>query len=128
MSFNFWMYRAAPDLAPVTQWPDMLAEELGSPAEMRQILETLLHSVKWAPNEGSQSSGEAIDPRYDSAYRFSLHENKSGSVCLITTTNHASPQTLSAIMDRFSLNYCCTDFGDFRQPHLCDDNWNVVRP
>ncbi|THD01147.1 hypothetical protein B1810_21395 [Panacagrimonas perspica] len=106
----------------------MLAEDLGPRAEIRRVLETLLHSLKWISGEGTQISGEAIDPRYDSAYRLSLHENESGAVCFITTTNHASPQTLSVIMDRFSLNYCCTDFGDFRQPHRCDDNWNVVNP
>lgn len=31
-----------------------------------------------------------------------------------------------AVMERFALNYCCADFGDFRFPQLFDEHWNLL--
>jgi len=126
MSFHFWLYRAPPGLGPFTQWQAMQAERLGSQHEVCMALSEVLQSVKWISYKDKHTFGEAVDSRYKCSYFLSLHEHEVGSVSFITTSNHASPFTLSAIMDRLSQNYCCTDFGDFRHPHVCDDNWKVV--
>jgi hypothetical protein len=126
MSFNFWVYRAPEGLEPVTKWPQMLSEGLGSPAKVSAVIKELLPSVKWLSHEGHHTFGEAVDPVYNGGFFLTLYENDTGSICLIATSNHASPSTLRAIMDRFSLNYCCTDFGDFRKPHSVDNNWKEL--
>lgn len=110
----------------MTEWPDMLARPLGSSAEVCQALAESLGGVEWRSGDGKPIGGEATDATYGGRYSICLHEDDAGSVCLIAVSNHASPMTLSVVMERFALNYCCTDFGAFRFPQLFDEHWNLL--
>ncbi len=125
MSFSFYVYRGPAGLPAVTQWPHMLSEALGLRDEVRGVLSTLLPHIEWVSEKDGNSFGRGIDPRYNSGFSIWLHENEAGLVSLISTSSHASPHTLALIMKHFRLNYCCTSFGDFRQPSSCDDHWNA---
>jgi hypothetical protein len=130
MSFTFFLYRAHEGLPPITQWPDMLCQAIGSPEEVRDSLSALLEQVEWIKIKDDHSFCQAVEPRYHPSGRFSIHlqQDGSGAVVLLGLSNHASPSTLAAVMDRFGLNYCCTSLGDLRQPHACDDHWNRTPP
>lgn len=126
MSFNFHMYRGVEGLAPLTKWEENMAAPIGVRAEVCDALSKLLPSVEWREHKGGHTFGRAVDPRYDVDHALSTFELE-GAVVLISTDNRASPFTLAKIMDHFNLNYCCTDFGDFRDPHASDDDWKPIQ-
>jgi len=127
MGFSFYLYRGPKLLPPITRWESNMGEPIGSGPEIRDALSHLLPSVVWESSSSGHTFGRAIDPRYDVGHSLATFE-QDGVVLLISTSNHASPFTLAKIMDRFSLNYCCTEFGDFRDPHASDDDWRPKRP
>jgi hypothetical protein len=125
MSFNFHMYRGVGSLPPLTEWEENMATPIGVRADVCDALSKLLPSVEWKEYKNGHTFGSAVDARYDVGYALSTFELE-GAVVLISTDNRASSCTLAKIMDHFSLNYCCTDFGDFRDPHTSDDDWNPI--
>ena len=127
MSFTFYLYRGPASLPPLTQWESNRAEPIGPGLEVRDALSQLLPSVEWGAQKNGHVFGNALDPRYDVRHLLSTYEID-GAVVLISTSNHASSHTLARIMDRFGLNYCCTEFGDFRAPHASDDDWKPLKP
>jgi hypothetical protein len=127
VSFHFNLYRAPLDAPPLPKWDRNLAEPIGGRSEVWQRLMELLPTVQRESEEGANVSGSGVDCVYKSRYAISTAELEAGGVYLIRTDNHSSPTTIRAIMDRFDLNRCCTDFGDFREPHACDDEWNLVK-
>jgi hypothetical protein len=126
MSFSFYMYRGPDTLPPLTKWEKNMAEPIASRAEVCEALSQLLPSVEWRAHKEGHTFGSAVDPRYNASHALGTFE-VDGAVVLISTDNRASPSTLAKIMDRFGLNYCCTDFGDFRHPHACDDDWQPIQ-
>jgi len=105
------------------QWESMQAEAIGTRTEVTAALAAILQDLVWLSDDGGHPFGEAVDPIYGSRFFVHAHEDENGQVAWLSTSNHASPSTLARIMDRFALNYCCTEFGDFRHPHHVDDDW-----
>jgi hypothetical protein len=128
MSWSFYIYRAADGTPPVIKWPRMLSESVGTPEEVRSIFEEMLPAVEWIKIEKDSSFGSAGDLRYQpGGFYIHLHNDEAGQVCLISMGNGASPHTLSTLMSRLGLNHCCTEFGDFREPHRCNDEWEIIK-
>jgi len=127
MSFHFYLYRGPEALPPITEWNGNMAEPIGTAAEVQTALIQLLPAVEWGTRKDGFTFGNALDARYNVGHSLSTYEID-GVVDIISTCNHASPFTLAKIMDFFRLNYCCTSFGDFRQPHQSDDDWKLKEP
>lgn len=126
MGFNFYMYRGAADIPPFTRWESNLAAPIAPRDDVWSGLSELFPSIKRESEKDGHTFGHGVDARYDCQFQVSTVEIHAGVVVFISTDNRASPSTLSAIMDRFKLNYCCTDFGDFRHPQSCDDDWKPI--
>ena len=127
MSWSFYIYRAPAGTPPVIEWPRMLSEAVGTPEEVRTILTEMLPAVEWIKIEKDNSFGSSGDLHHQiGGFYVHLHNNDAGLVSLISMGNGGSPLTLSRVMDRLGLNYCCTEFGDFREPHRCNAEWEII--
>lgn len=123
MSFSFHLYRAPAHTGPISEWERNLAEPIGSATEVHAALAQLFATLTWGLPVNGHTHGEAFDERRRAWFRIATYEVEPAVVSIISVGHQASPATISTIMDRFGLNFCCTDFGDFRNPHLSEEDW-----
>lgn len=126
MGWNFQLYRADSPLPPV-QWEDNLAEPIGTCGAVLAGLAEML-PIELHPTDEFALSATVRDPQGGEAFDVVGYEFEPGIVGMLSVGHRAPPAVLAALMDRFGLDHCCTEHGDFRDPHRSDDDWNPLPP
>ena len=110
MGWKFLLYRSDSPLPPM-QWEDDLAVPIGTRDAVAAGLAEML-PIEWSPTDEFALWAVVRDPQGGEAFHG----------------HRAPPAVLAALMDRFGLDHCCTEHGDFRDPHRSDDDWNPLPP
>ena len=121
MSFDFYLYRAAPGLGSLLDWEDDHAEPLGSLGELRAHIASMFPLLQWeeSPDGSWTATGrsDASEPR-----ELSLRPAHGEMVRFVIA--YASPPALRKIMTSLNLNYCCApESGELRDPFSVGDAW-----
>lgn len=123
MGWRFLLYRSPSELPPM-QWEEDMAAPIGTREEVVAALEEML-PVEWQPFEGGLWA-QVRDPQGGEAFHVTGYEFTPGVVGMLAPGHRTPPSVLAALMDRFALDRCCTDYGEFRDPHACDDDWRPL--
>ena len=121
MSFDFYLYRAAPGLGPFLEWEEDHAEPLGPPGELRVQIDAAFPSLQWTTN--TDGSWTAVDTGEAPGLReLSLRATRGKQVQFVVA--YASPPALRMLMTTLELNYCCApESGDLRHPFSVGETW-----
>jgi len=122
MGWNFQLYRTDSPLPPM-QWEDNLAEPIGTSEAVAAGLGEML-PIEWRATDEFALWATVRDPQGGEAFDVVGYEFEPGIVGMLSVGHRAPPAVLAALMDRFGLDHCCTEHGDFRDPHRSDEDWN----
>ena len=124
MSFDFYLYRAAPGLGSLLNWEENHAEPLGTPSELRARIASLFPLLGWVehPDGSFTASGPSDTPQ---RCEVSLRATQGEQVQFVVT--YASPPALRKLMESLALNYCCApESGELRDPFSVRDVWGAA--
>ncbi|WP_332777911.1 hypothetical protein [Polaromonas sp.] len=124
MSFDFYLYRAAADSGPMTEWKENRAEALGSADDVRLQLAQLFPLLRW--EQHSDGSWSATSPHDGNAPReLALRETEPGVLHFVVV--YAGPSVLRQLMQALRLTHCCApESGEMRDPFAVDEQWKPV--
>lgn len=114
MSFDLYLYRAPPGLAPLPDWEEDHAEPLGTPHELRSRIDLVLPLLVWRQEPDGSLSAQASADAAETC-ELSIRASR-GEQAQFVVAYAASP-VLRRIMDALELNYCCApESGELRNP------------
>lgn len=124
MSFDFYLYRAAPGLGSLLQWEKDHAEPLGRPEELRDRISSLFPSLVWQEESDGSLSAESPSGSEERC-ELSIRASRGDQVQFVVT--YAPPPVLRALMAALGLNYCCApESGELRDPFSVAPDWGAV--
>ena len=121
MSFQFYLYRAAEGLPPISKWNEMLAHPLGSMDVVKDQLAILYPQVTWKKS-GGWWYGIGPDRGAEPYLDILLTEQEPGQ-CYFVVLNKAPPSAMRKIIEALNLNYVAApESGDLVDPYAYDDD------
>ncbi len=115
---HYYLYRAAEDSPPMTEWKHFLSIPIGTKDEVKAKLSLLFPHLAWRAGgvDGRNWFGYGGN-RLEGTQDFLIEEDRPGEVHIIVA-NRADPHTLIGVMELLELNFVFRpQTNEFFDPH-----------